>query len=266
MIRCALFALFGICFVSAGFAAETDYSKVDYNQFAILERKQLAKCFTDVLAVVERHRLRNELWDFLYAGCAAEIRSVETALADHPPPGFDGLPADIAGKTIGLPYISSMARRAEEEFTRRPLTFCKGDSCVLDDYRKCLTLKSASEIERRSTPSIFEGSARKHCARSEASARAVLSNEFLAAQRLQQNPDLPPKTLELIDQILVAIRRKAVIAYAEDLVKAVPGHKSCKVPVEMCGASECISLSEISPEQREYECAVASPALPLDHR
>lgn len=266
MIKSALLALFGACCIAASHAGEIDFSKTDYSQYARPERMRLARCFSDILAVVERHGLRNELWDFLAAGCVAEQRSVEAALASRRPPGFDELPSDTAGQILGSPYISSMMRAAEEQYTSKSVAFCKGDSCVLEDYRKCLAVKSAAEISRQSSPLTFEKSAKSDCGRSEALARAVLTNEFLAAQRLQESPRLSSKTRELIDQVILAIGRDAVVAYAEDLVKAVPGRKSCKIPVQMCGASECISLDETTPEQREYECAIASPPGPTDRR
>ena len=86
----------GLCMPLANaVAGDVDYSKIDYTKFAQTERNQLAKCFTDMLAVAKRHSLRDHLTGFLEAGCSAEIRKYEAGLGRDPPPGQEFLSKDL---------------------------------------------------------------------------------------------------------------------------------------------------------------------------
>ncbi|WP_156438760.1 hypothetical protein [Bradyrhizobium valentinum] len=237
-------------------AKDIDYDKIDYSQFAQSERKSLAKCFLDMLAVVQRHKLRNELTDFLEAGCQAEMRAVESELGRHPPPGLDGMSEELRGRVLGPMFIGPMETAAIEIYKDQKASFCTGDACVFDAYRKCIMLQAADDIVRRLKPTEFENQLKVKCKVSEIAARATLTNDFLGVQRLQREPELSEKTRELIDGVIKEIRQASIISYAEDLVKVQPGRKSCKIPIEMCGKTECISLDDVPKSQREYECAI----------
>ncbi|MGM4919551.1 hypothetical protein [Tardiphaga sp. 813_E8_N1_3] len=247
----ALFCL-GLLWCSALSAAEIDYSKIDYSQYARPERLRLAKCFGDMLEVVERHRLRTELLYFLEAGCSAEMRAVENALSKNPPPGLEGLD----GRILAPSFIGPMEQRAEERYASKKVSFCSGETCVLERYRECAAVEAQSTLRKRLKPADFEASARKQCGSKEAIARAALVSDFTAAQQLQQSIELSSKTRELIERVIAQLRQQAVADYAEALTKIDPARKSCKIPVQMCGNSECFSLDDVSPAQREYECAV----------
>ena len=209
-----------------------------------------------MLAVVERHKLRNELWEFLQAGCQSEIHGVERELARHRLPTFESSPADIAGPVQAQLFIGRMLSAAEELYKKQAVSFCSGDACVIDNYRKCTMQQAVQELEKRTKPAAFEAALKSNCRSPEVAARATLTNDFLSAQRLQWSPDLSDKTRELIDAVIKEIRQGAVISYAEDLVKVQPGRKSCKIPVQMCGQDPCISLDEVPESQQEYECAI----------
>lgn len=65
--------IFGL--ISGACAQEIDFAKV-----AVPERTRLAECFSDMLAVIERYHLSEELIAFLEAGCDAEMHNYREAL------------------------------------------------------------------------------------------------------------------------------------------------------------------------------------------
>jgi len=83
--------------------------------------------------------------------------------------------------------------------------------------------------------------------------KAALNNDFNNVLKNTLRRGVDHQMHELIGNIVDGIRQSVVVLYGEDLVKVQPGRKSCKP--EMCGASECISLST-EPEPTEYECVI----------
>jgi len=257
--RCAVLLL--ACFVTiSSVFAEDDYSKLAYR-----ERTQLTKCFSDMLTVVKRHSLRKQLLYFLEAGCAAEMSNYSDALFDalsfQLPKEFQdsqrmrGLVARLlAGQPIG-----SMERTAERLYTEQSVSFCSGDACPLDKYRKCLLLQISGEVTKRTEPLDFEKIAQTKCGTTEGAARSALIIDFLSAQRLQRDPKLSKKTHELIEEVITEIRHESVISYHEHLAAVQPGRKSCRKEVELCGT--CIN-SVITIEEPEYKCAVGYEGKP----
>jgi hypothetical protein len=277
----ALFVFVVVCFIPI----KTAFSQVvDYSSFAPSERAQLSKCFSDMLTVVTRHNLREQLLPLLEAGCAGEIRSYRDALRPHwsktaqqsdienyfarkieDQKEFVYFVKSLINKlvcgstcmetpTMGtIMLIASMEEHAFNLFKAEPVSICSGDTCALDEYRKCLLLQASVQISKRTKPGAFENAAQQVCKQKESSARNILITEFLNVQKRQQNSRLSERTRSLIDEIINFNRHEAVISYAEDLSKVQPGRRSCKP--EMCGDRECISLDP-EPEP-EYKCAIA---------
>jgi hypothetical protein len=78
----ALFVFVVVCLIPI----KSAFSQVvGYSRFAPSERAQLSKCFSDMLTVVTRHNLREQLLPLLEAGCAGEILSYRDALRPHWP-------------------------------------------------------------------------------------------------------------------------------------------------------------------------------------
>jgi hypothetical protein len=114
--------------------------EIDYGKFARAERKQLAKCFTDMLAVAKRHSLAGHLTGFLEAGCAAEMRDYEAALGRDPPPGLEFLSKDLQKKWFSTNLIGNMENTVDRLYREddKQMPVCSGEACVLDTYRAYL--------------------------------------------------------------------------------------------------------------------------------
>ena len=220
------------------------------------ERSQLAKFFLDMLAIIERHRLREKLIYFLEAGCALEMSNYHHALAQQLP--SEWREQEVRGHLLSTQLIGSMEENAERFYREQPVSFCSGDACVLDAYRKCLLLQIPDEVTKRTEPRQFEQSAQQKCKGSESSALSVLTIDFTNAQKLQLDPGLSEKTRDLIDQVITDVRHTIVISYAEELRKVEPGRLSCGP--QLCGDRPCISLDP-EPEP-EYKCAIGERSPP----
>ena len=154
--------------------------------------------------------------------------------------------------TAGTTALVALQEEAAIRLYRdQPVSFCSGDACVIDAYRKCLLLQMSAQITRRTKPRVFEKVAQQECVATENTARGVLTIDFVNAQRLQQSTELSENTRDLIEAVIRDIRREIVVSYAEDLTKVQPGRQSCKTA--MCGDTKCISLEE----DFEYKCSIA---------
>jgi hypothetical protein len=249
-----LFVLFAP--LASALAGDVDYSKIDYNKFARAERRQLAKCFNDILIVAKRHSLRENLTAFLEAGCAAEMRNYENGLAQDPPPGLEFLSKDVQKKWFSTNLIGNMEATVDGLYNDdTQMTVCSGEACVLDTYRACLYLQLSDQISKQIKPHVFENAAQQKCKSQESAARGKLIIDFITAQKQQLDGELGQKTRSLIEEVISDIRHKIVVSYSEDLIKFQPGRKSCKT--EMCGDSTCIQLSDMSDAELEYHCAIS---------
>jgi hypothetical protein len=153
--------------------------------------------------------------------------------------------------TMGITIIiASMEEAAIGLYRDQPVSFCSGDACALDSYRKCLLLQISDQISKRTQPREFEKVTQQKCRTAESAARGILTIDFVNAQKLQRDTELSERTRELIDYVLKNIRKEVVVSYAEDLTKVDPSRKSCKMP--LCGDRPCISLIT----DPEYKCAI----------
>jgi hypothetical protein len=259
------------CFIltTSVFAQETDdvknYAKL--TKAADREKAQLAKCFSDMLTVAQRHNLRKQLIALLEAACAAEMHYYTVALLPHARKAFQSLqdlPNDQFYKLIEADAIGPMEQRADEVFKSRPVSFCSGNACALEAYRKCLFGQIADGLTKRVKPRDFEKAAQLRCRVSEGVARSVLIIEFSNAQKLQISTELSHKTRDLINEIITELRQEVIVAYREDLVKVQPGLRSCKPTCEVDWSkhSYCIPVCEtdkpcLSQEEQEYQCAIS---------
>lgn len=275
----ALFSAVAVFFVITTAAQAQD---VDYARIAQKERGQLAKCFSDVLTVMSRHNITDQALRFLEAGCAGEIGNYRVALrskwpavshkadiekwfaqqfAEYKDKGFSHFEQSLFFRiacqeacmetpTSGITMIiAAIQEAALQAYKERPISFCTGDSCVLDAYRRCFIAERSNELAKRSKPRVFERVARQKCSSVEGTALLALNIDFDNVQRRQLGA-LTDKTREMIEGILVGIRKEAVVSYSEDLTRVEPGRKSCRTP--MCGENRCISLEE----DTEYKCAI----------
>jgi len=250
------------CFIltTSAFSQETDYA--DITKFATREKAQLAKCFSDMLTVAQRHNLRKQLAALLEAGCAAEKHNYIAALLPHARKvfkAFQDWPNDLLQHLVEVDAIGPMEQKADDLFKNRPVSFCSGNACALDTYRKCLLGQISDGITKRTKPRQFEQTVQLKCRAPENAARAALIIDFSNAQKLQISAELSHKTRELINEIIAEIRQEIVVSYCEDLVKVQPGLQSCKpiceegsLCVPFCGKDKpCLS-----PEEEEYQCAI----------
>jgi hypothetical protein len=244
-MRALLIACFVFSALNVGVAEEVDYTKL-----ARPERTQLGKCFSDMLTVAKRHHLRERLTRFLEAGCAAEMRNYSNALLPHVPKRFQDWDIEAKKSLLATPLIGSMEENAARLYDEGPVTVCSGEACVIDAFRKCLLLPHGEEVGKRTEPRDFDSLINQRCQKDEGAARSTLIVDFTNAQKLQRDPQLSANTRTLVDETLKEIREEIIVAYAEELVRIVPGRKSCKK--EMCGSHTCIYLVEYS----EYKCAI----------
>jgi hypothetical protein len=248
----------GLCMpLASAVAGDVDLSKIDYGKFAQAERKQLAKCFTDILAVAKRHSLREHLTGFLEAGCESEMRSYQNGLGREPPPGLETLSKDLQKQFFATHLIGDMELTVDDLYEEddKQMPICSGEACVLDAYRSCLYLQISEVISKRAKPREFENAAQRKCEVQEGAARAKLIVDFVTVQKEQLDQELSQKTRDLIEQVISDIRHKIVFAYSEDLIKFQPERKSCKT--EMCGDNPCLSLGGPSNAEVEYDCAIS---------
>jgi hypothetical protein len=254
---------------------------IDFSNLARSERQQLAKCFSDFLQVLQRHKIREGLLEFLESGCKGEIVDFRDAVKKHwpaevPDPKAETFMASEIRKTDVSQYVRAMMirimcgsdcmkypssaaimmiysleERAIQLYKDQGVSFCSGDECLMDIFRKCMILQISDVLPKRPKPRDFEKVAQANCKDKENAARGVLTIDLGNAQRLQQEVQLSERTRALIDGVFIGIRHAAVVSYAEDLTKVVPGRKSCKTP--MCGDRTCISLED----EPEYNCAIA---------
>jgi hypothetical protein len=141
-------ALVLILFTFAIPMASASADEIDYGKFARAERKQLAKCFTDMLTVAKRHSLGEHLTGFLEAGCAAEMRNYQSGLGRDPPPGLEFLSKDLQKKSFSTRLIGNMENTVDRLYREddKQMPICLGEACVLDTYRACLYLQLSDEI------------------------------------------------------------------------------------------------------------------------
>jgi hypothetical protein len=235
--------------ITSAFAEDVDYSKIHFSRFAPAERAQFAKCITNMLMVVERHDLRAQLYDFLDAGCAAERETYRIALMPYMDSELHF--QDAAAQLMAVRITDSMLHAADGYYMDKSASFCSGDTCVLDAYRKCIRLQNSNEITKRMEPREFEKVAQQRCGTSGDAARNALTTDFGNAQKLQIDRDLSGKTRDLIDKVITGIRHEIVISYSEELTKLQPGRRSCKPACETC-----ISLDVEAGPEPEYRCAI----------
>jgi len=224
----------------------------DPTKFAPKQRDQLTKCFTDMLTVVKRHQLRDHLMELLYAGCAAERQGYGRSLRPYLKKEYKFDTDSLQQVSIDL-MIHTMVQGAQEIYREQEVTFCSGDSCALNSYRKCLINQVPNGVSKRTKPREFEQQAQQKCSTSEIAARGILITDFTNAQKLQLDSQLSEATRKLIDEVIADLRHEIVVQYSEDLRKVDPSRKSCKQP--LCGAVPCIVLGGPT----EYECAVEAP-------
>jgi hypothetical protein len=223
---------------------------VDPNTFAPAQRQQLVKCFSDMLSVVKRHNLRDDLANFLYAACAPEIDTYRDALRPFLKKAYR-LDTDAEQKVASEMAVYYMVEAGERLFKERPISFCSGDACALDNYRKCLFVQIPNGIDKHTKPPDFEQVAQRNCAALETTARAILTIDFSNARKLQGYSELNEPTRKMIEKVVADVRHEIVVTFSEDLIKVEPGRKSCKR--EMCGNLPCATLGG---DRSEYECAI----------
>jgi hypothetical protein len=251
--------LFFLVVSTGSFAGDEDYSKlddIDYSKFARAERTQVAKCFSDLLTVVQGHGLREELRGFLEAGCKAEMQHYKDALglALQSEPevqryNFSEFMMSYLTGQIASDFISSMVSKAVELYREQPLSFCNGASCPLEQYHKCLLLRATEEVTNRTEPRDFENIAREKCKATESEARVALTIDFANVQKHQKDPELSGKTRDLINEVITDIRHETVISYAEDLARVETGRRSCKL-------EKSVIATDRFRGEGEYRCAI----------
>jgi hypothetical protein len=221
---------------------------VDLEKLARAERTDLAKCMTDSLTVIEKHRLGSrvfDLWDLFEATCGMEIERVKSAAENQ-------LKDESYKKFLPGQLVFGMVQNASELSGKRPQSSCSGTGCSLDEYRTCLMRQMPAAIKLRKRPIDFENQGQQRCEDIESAARSALTNDFDDMQKRHFAGGLNHKMNDVIRDIIVGARQTVVVLYAEDLIKVQPGRKSCRP--EMCGASPCISLDENEPT--EYQCVI----------
>lgn len=217
---------------------------VDVDNLARPERNELAKCFSDTLTVIDKHRLVGWLYPLLDAVCAAEMERVKTAARNQ-------LKDELMKAIVPGQLVYGMVQAASEIYKRQPVSSCSGTGCSLDEYRTCVMRRMPTAIKLRSKPVDFENLAQQQCEDLESAARSALTNDLDNVLKLHFAGGINHRVNAVIGDITVGIRRNVVVLYAEDLVKVQPGRKSCKP--EMCGASPCLSLVE---QPTEYQCVI----------
>jgi len=221
---------------------------VDLEKLAQPERTELAKCMSDSLTVIEKHRLGHglfNLWTLFEATCGMEIERVKSAAENK-------LKDDLYKKLLPGQLVLGMVENALEFYEKRPLSSCSGTGCSLDQYRTCLMRQMPAAIRLRKRPIDFENQAQQQCEDTGSAARSALTNDFDDVQKRHFAGGLNHKMNDVIGDIIVGARQTVVVLYAEDLIRVQPGRKSCRP--EMCGASPCISLDENEPT--EYQCVI----------
>jgi hypothetical protein len=195
----------GLCMpLASAVGGDVDLSKIDYGKFAQAERKQLAKCFTDILAVAKRHSLREHLTGFLEAGCGSEMRSYQNGLGREPPPGLETLSKDLQKQFFATHLIGDMELTVDDLYEEddKQMPICSGEACVLDTYRSCLYLQISEVISKRAKLREFENAAQQKCEVQEGAARATLIVDFVTVQKEQLDQELSQKTHDLIEQVI----------------------------------------------------------------
>ena len=216
---------------------------VDIEKLARRERTDLAKCMSDSLTVIEKHRLGHalfDLWNLFEATCGTEIDRVKSAAENQ-------LKDDLYKKVLPGQLILGMVQSASEIYEKRPRSACSGTGCSLDEYRTCLMRQMPLAIKSHKKPIDYENQAKQQCEDAEITARSALTNDFNGVQKRNFAGGLNHKMNDVIRNIIVGVRQAVVVLYAEDLLKVQPSRKSCRP--EMCGASPCISLAEDQPTE-----------------
>lgn len=252
----------------------------DPKSFAPFERDQLMKCFYDMLTVVKRHKLRNQLISFLEAGCASEVNSYNKALRDHWPKEARESQTEKYFQTktdtnsiylkslmfrmmcqndcmeyptsAAVLLIAAMESVAHDMYRKQSVSFCTGEACAFDAYRRCLLQAVPDELSKRTKPADFEKVVQTKCGEAESSTRVALTIDFTTAQQLQIDSELSSRSRDLINEAIREAQKEAVVTYAEDLTKIMPERKSCKTP--MCGDQRCINLEG----DVEYNCSISN--------
>ncbi len=217
---------------------------LDVENLARPERTVLAKCLSQTLTVIEKHRLVQWIHELLGAACAGEIERVESAAKYQ-------LKDEVGQEDLPGFMVWEMVDNAREIYKEQPVSFCSGTGCSLDEYRTCLMHRMPIAIKARRNPADFETLAQQQCQDTESAARSALTNDFDTVLTLHFAGGINHQVNGVIGDIIVGIRHDVVVLYAEDLVKVEPTRKSCKP--EMCGASPCIRLSE---HPTEYQCVI----------
>ena len=221
--------------------------EVSTETLAKAERVAFADCIWDSLAVVEKYHLSGKtfaLWDIFDAACSSEIQNVKRAATSQ-------LKEDIYKRLLPDHLILSMTEKAAEIYSKRALSACKQEGCLLNTYRACLMGQMSGALKDRKIPIEFEKASRRHCEGTESAARSALSNDFHQVQQRHLAGGLDHKMNDVIRNLLTGVREQVVVLYGEDLTQIQPGRKSCKP--EMCGGAPCISLSETP---TEYQCVI----------
>lgn len=223
----------------------------DLRTVAVAEKNRVADCFSKMLIVVVRHRLRPRLIQLLEAGCAAERAVFREAVYENPPAEVKDFSKVMLDVAIATPVLAAMESRAIDIYERQATGECAGDGCSLKDYRSCLVDQGVQLLASLVKPVEYERQAERACAAAKAKALAAMRNDFGEMLESQIAGKLTSPVRDGIAAVLDDVRKEAVIAYAEDLAREVPGRRSCKP--EMCGDRECISFVE----DAEYGCAIS---------
>jgi hypothetical protein len=236
--RSLLFTMF-LASTTSGFT-----QGVDVENLARPERIELAKCFSDTLTVIKKHRLVRWLDRVLEAACGVEMERVASAAKNQ-------LKDEFMKASLPSQLVYGMMEKASEIYKQQPVSSCSGTGCSLDEYRTCLMRRMPTAIKDRRKPVDFENLAQHQCEDFESAARSALTNDLDNVLKLHFAGRINHGLNDVIVDITVGARQDVVVLYAEDLVRVQPGRKSCKP--EMCGASPCISLEE---RPTEYQCVI----------
>ncbi|MTD92848.1 hypothetical protein GIW81_00700 [Hyphomicrobium sp. xq] len=239
--------------VTALCAQGTNADDIDLERLQSLarnEQAQLVKCFGDMLTLVKRYNLREQLQHILYEGCAAERRALSDAVVKSLPAAEKNFAKGLAG-AMSIDTLTG----AVELYKAQPVSVCAGDSCVLGEYRKCLLIDLPIAASKRVPPSRFEQEAQERCRTHEARARGVLTVEFANAQKLQIDPQLSKATREELAKAVKQVLEDAVVDYGSELARLDPTRSSCEP--DLCDGQPCLYMYGAPPTR--YECMVSQP-------
>ena len=213
-------------------------------------RLRIAICYHAVLDVAIQYQLRSSLSELLEGGCREETRIYKGDVYMLRPPPLRGFTAPLVD-LVTTPILARMQENVLKIYDRRVAHECSGDGCLLKEYGGCLVAESLRSLDKRVRPRAFEIEAEGGaCLEYKARSLNAMRHDFDNALKGQLAGGLTKAVRVAINNVLDDARKQAVIAYAEDLERAVPGSLRCKL-------QDCERGCAFREADADYICAIS---------